>query len=129
VAARLQDAEASVVVTADGFWRRGQRVEMKAVADEAVAARSVGAHVIVVSRLGTAAVTQPRDRVWSDLVDSQSDTAETAHRRGRPVMLIYTSGTTGRRRARCTRTAAFRSRRLRTWRTPSTSARATPCTG
>ena len=54
VASRLQDAEASVLITADGFWRRGQRVEMKAVADEAVAASSSVRHVLVVSRLGTA---------------------------------------------------------------------------
>lgn len=97
VAARLQDAEASVVVTADGFWRRGQRVEMKRVADEAVAAAPSVRHVIVVSRLGTATATQPHDRMWSDLVDSQSDTAETARTGAEdPVMLIYTSGTTGR---------------------------------
>ena len=38
VATRLRDADARVLVVADGFWRRGQLVAMKAVADEAVTA-------------------------------------------------------------------------------------------
>jgi acetyl-CoA synthetase len=97
VAARLQDAEASVVITADGFWRRGQRVAMKAVADEAVAASPSVRHVIVVSRLGTAAATHARERLWSDLVDPQPATCETERTDAEdPLMLIYTSGTTGR---------------------------------
>jgi acetyl-CoA synthetase len=97
VAARLQDAEATIVITADGFWRRGQRVAMKAVADEAVAVSPSVRHVIVVSRLGDAAATHARDHLWSDLVDSQPSTAETARTAAEdPVMLIYTSGTTGR---------------------------------
>ena len=97
VAARLQDAEATVLITADGFWRRGQRVEMKQVADAAVSASPSVRHVVVVSRLGTAAVTRPHDRLWSALVDPQPDTADTERTAAEdPLMLIYTSGTTGR---------------------------------
>ena len=97
VAARLQDAEASVVITADGFWRRGQRVSMKAVADEAVAASRSVRHVIVVSRLGTATAGHDRDHLWSDLVDPQPSSCETERTDAEdPLMLIYTSGTTGR---------------------------------
>src|SRR6185503_12225202 len=97
VASRLQDAEATVVITADGFWRRGQRVAMKAVADEAVTASPTVRHVIVVSRLGSAAATHARDRLWSDLVDPQPSTCDTERTDAEdPLMLIYTSGTTGR---------------------------------
>jgi len=97
VAARLQDAEAALVITADGFWRRGQHVAMKTVADEAVAATPSVRHVLVVSRLGTAAATHPRDRLWSDLVDRQPSACETERTSAEdPLMLIYTSGTTGR---------------------------------
>ena len=55
VAARLQDCEASVLVTADGFFRRGAVVPMKAVADEAVALVPSVGRVIVVRRLGVRA--------------------------------------------------------------------------
>jgi len=97
VAARLQDAEASVLITADGFWRRGQRVEMKAVADDALAASPSVRHTIVVSRLGTAVASHARDRLWSELVDSQPATCDTERTDAEdPLMLIYTSGTTGR---------------------------------
>jgi acetyl-CoA synthetase len=97
VAARLQDAEASVLITADGFWRRGQRVAMKEVADAAVANTPSVRHVIVVSRLGMAAATHARDCLWSHVVDPQPSTAETERTDAEdPLMLIYTSGTTGR---------------------------------
>jgi len=97
VTARLRDSEAKVVITADGFWRRGQRVAMKPVADEAAAASPSVTHVVVVARLGEAAATQPRDRLWAALVDGQADTYETARSGAEdPLMLIYTSGTTGK---------------------------------
>ena len=97
VTTRLQDAEVRVLITADGFWRRGQPVAMKAVADESAAAAPSVEHVVVVSRLGTATAAQARDHLWSDLVDRQPSTCDTEHTDAEdPLMLIYTSGTTGR---------------------------------
>jgi acetyl-CoA synthetase len=52
VSTRVRDAEASVLFTVDGCWRRGQAVPMKAVADEAALSSPSLRHVIVVSRLG-----------------------------------------------------------------------------
>ena len=52
VAARLQDAEAKAVITADGGLRRGSQALMKPVADEAVAESPSVEHVIVLERLG-----------------------------------------------------------------------------
>ena len=97
VATRLVDAGASVLVTADGFWRRGQAVTMKATADAAVAAARDVRHVIVVPRLGVDVPMGARDRRWSDLVTGHSETCAT-ERTGAddPLMIIYTSGTTGR---------------------------------
>jgi acetyl-CoA synthetase len=108
VRTRLRDAETKVLVTADGFWRRGQRVDMKAVADEAVADAPTVEHVIVVPRLGIDMRLHDRDRRFADVMPqpardarSRSDRAiveclpERTHA-GDPLMLIYTSGTTGR---------------------------------
>ena len=53
VAARLVDCEAKLLVTADGFWRRGNPVALKATADEAVAAAPSVERVVVVRRLAT----------------------------------------------------------------------------
>ncbi len=96
-ATRLRDAEASLMITADGFWRRGQRVEMKKTADEAADAASVK-QLLVVSRLGGETRWNPqRDHRWNDVVPGQPDTADTERTSAEdPLMIIYTSGTTGR---------------------------------
>jgi acetyl-CoA synthetase len=97
VTMRLQDSEAKALVTADGFWRRGQAVVMKPLADEAAAASPSVRHVIVVPRLGSEIVMQPRDRRWADLFDASSGRVETERTDAEdPLMIIYTSGTTGR---------------------------------
>ena len=103
VATRLQDCEASVLITADGFFRRGSVVPMKSVADEAVARAPSVRRVIVVRRLGERARAVPwsadRDRWWDAAADDQPDatTASPAELDPEsPYMLIYTSGTTGR---------------------------------
>jgi acetyl-CoA synthetase len=103
VAARLNDCEASVLVTADGFLRRGTPVPMKATADAAVAlAPSVG-RVICVRRLGDLAPATPwnrdRDRWWDEAIAAAADDPSTVRRDTdpeTPYMLIYTSGTTGK---------------------------------
>ena len=97
VSTRLRDAEVSVLVTADGFWRRGQPVLVKRVADEAVDASPSVRHVIVVPRLGIDVAWHARDHRWGDLLAGQPDAFETERTGAEdPVLLIYTSGTTGR---------------------------------
>src|SRR3954468_10147744 len=98
VATRLRDADAGVLVTADGFWRRGQPVLMKAVADEAAAQCPSLRHMVVVPRLGQQPSLQAgRDWQWDDLVAGQSSAADTERTSAEdPLMIIYTSGTTGK---------------------------------
>jgi acetyl-CoA synthetase len=108
VTMRLNDADASVIVTADAFWRRGQAVQMKAIADQAAAASPSVRHTIVVPRLGAAAPPaaapdhsigadrRRREHRWDTLINSQSGDATTARTDAEdPLMIIYTSGTTG----------------------------------
>jgi acetyl-CoA synthetase len=98
VASRLSDCEATVLITADGFHRRGQVVRMKEVADEAVAQCPSVTTVLVYRRLGRDIPWTPgRDRWWHETTAGQSDRASAVPvEADRPCLIIYTSGTTGK---------------------------------
>jgi acetyl-CoA synthetase len=97
IAARLIDAEAKALFTADGFYRRGQVVPMKGIADEAARHVPTLQHLLVLKRVGASVPMQDgRDRWWHALIDWQTDQAYTEHTAAEdPLMIIYTSGTTG----------------------------------
>ena len=103
IATRLVDCGATVLITADGFLRRGGWVDLKSVADAAVEQAPTVERVVVVRRAGDA-LTVPwregRDRWWGSAVDGAAATEEPAAPDERdpetPYMVIYTSGTTGR---------------------------------
>ena len=95
IAGRLRDAEAKVLITADGFYRRGQVVTMKEVADTAADAASSVDAVVVVERVGRRYPARGRDVKWSELTHPAIlDVADTSAED--PYMVIYTSGTTGK---------------------------------
>jgi acetyl-CoA synthetase len=98
VASRLQDCEARLLITADGFHRRGQVVRMKETADEAVAMSPSVEQVLVYRRLGREIPwTAGRDLWWHEAVANESDRSETVMvEADRPLLIVYTSGTTGR---------------------------------
>ncbi|ROS42405.1 acetate--CoA ligase [Amycolatopsis thermoflava] len=93
---RVDDAEAKVVITADGQYRRGKAVPVKAGVDEALAGSAVE-KVVVVRRTGTPVSMGERDVWWHELVDPQptEHTAE-AFDSEHPLFILYTSGTTGK---------------------------------
>jgi acetyl-CoA synthetase len=98
VVSRVQDAEAKVLITADGFLRRGQVVKLKETADEAMAQCPSVKTVLVLRRLGREIPWDAsRDRWWHDAVAHESDQHEAvAVPADHPALIIYTSGTTGR---------------------------------
>jgi acetyl-CoA synthetase len=95
---RLGDAEAKAIVTCDGYYRRGQLVHMKSVADAAIARVPSIHKSIIVRRLGEKNPQVPgRDHWWHELIERQPQRAETERTDAEdPLMIIYTSGTTGR---------------------------------
>jgi len=96
VATRLQESGAVALITADGTTRRGKRVPLKQIADEAVAAAPSVQHVIVVRHLADEVEMQDgRDVYWEEL-DAAPVPAETvATEANHPLTIVYTSGTTG----------------------------------
>ena len=98
VVTRLADAKAKALFTADGFQRRGRKIGMKPVADQAAKSVPSLRHMIVTNRADLATDMDPmRDHWWHELVDGQSTQAETETIDAESVlMVIYTSGTTGR---------------------------------
>ena len=96
---RIEDAEARFVITADGGWRSGKVVELKAATDKAL---SEGAgsieKVIVLRHTGLDVPMQAgRDLWWHDLTNGQAATCEPEWLDAEhPLFLLYTSGSTGK---------------------------------
>ncbi len=97
---RILDADARVVITADGGYRRGAPSALKPTVDEALAKGSgdVVRNVLVVRRTGQEVPwTEGRDVWWHDAVDGASDAHEpVAVEAEHPLFILYTSGTTGK---------------------------------
>ncbi len=96
---RIEDAGAKMVITADGGWRGGNRVELKRAVDKALeeGCRTVQS-VIVHARIGGDCTMQPgRDHWWHDVLAGQGAHCEPEWVGAEdPLFLLYTSGSTGR---------------------------------
>ncbi|MBU6311914.1 MAG: acetate--CoA ligase [Actinomycetales bacterium] len=95
---RIDDAQAKLVITADGQHRRGSAMPLKPAVDEAVQESPSIEHVLVVRRTGGQVdMTEGRDVWWHVIVDKQSDQhVPEAFDSEHPLFILYTSGTTGK---------------------------------
>jgi acetyl-CoA synthetase len=95
---RIQDADAKLVITADGGFRKGAAFALKPAVDEALKGKHSVEKVLVVKRTGQeTAWNSDRDIWWHELVDSQSSVHtpeffDSEH----PLFILYTSGTTAK---------------------------------
>jgi acetyl-CoA synthetase len=98
LAGRIQDAGARLLITADGGWRRGQKVPLKHNADEAVASCPTIEHVVVVARTGDdVPMTQGRDLSYTGLVAEQPAECAPEEMDSEDLLYtLYTSGTTAK---------------------------------
>jgi acetyl-CoA synthetase len=97
-AARLAQAEAKLLFTADGSLRRGTVIEVKEAADAVAASVPTLRHLIVVRRLGRPVSMQRGRDLWHhELIEGRSDASPTLSLDAEdPCMILYTSGTTGK---------------------------------
>jgi acetyl-CoA synthetase len=95
---RINDAEAKLLITADGAWRRGQVVPLKANADEALRDCPTIEHVITVRRCGNEHdFVEGRDLWYHEIVADQPATSVPEPMDAEDLLyLLYTSGTTGK---------------------------------
>ncbi len=95
---RINDCQAKVCVTADGGFRRGKIIPLKASVDEAIAKTPSIAKVVVLKRTGSeVAMKAGRDVFWHDVVAGQpADTPAERLPAEHPLFILYTSGTTGK---------------------------------
>jgi acetyl-CoA synthetase len=95
---RIQDADASLVITADGGFRKGAPFALKPAVDEALKGKTNVKNVLVVKRTGQeTAFDDSRDIWWHELVEKQSDKHQCEFFDSENgLFILYTSGTTAR---------------------------------
>ena len=94
---RINDADARLVITADGGYRKGAAFALKPAVDEALRGQHNVAKVLVVKRTGQETAWTDRDVWWHEIVDRQpaehvAESFDSEH----PLFILYTSGTTAK---------------------------------
>lgn len=100
IAERMNDAEAKLIVTADGGWRAGRVVPLKQVVDEALKKTSTVKKALVVKRIGNEVEMDPeRDDWYHEVLAEVPLTAYVEPEKMKsedPLFVLHTSGTTGK---------------------------------
>ena len=105
---RLQDTKAKILITADGYYRKGKVIDLKKSADQGIKQTDVK-KVFVVKRVGNAVkMKKGRDFWWKDQTENQSDKCDSVPMRSEDLLFIlYTSGSTGKPKGCCHACAGY----------------------
>ena len=95
---RINDCQAKLIITADGGWRRGKVIELKANVDQAVEGSPCVHSVLVVKRCGNpVTMVEGRDTWWREAWEgAPNQHAAKAFDSEHPLFILYTSGSTGK---------------------------------
>lgn len=96
---RIDDAQAKLVITADGGYRKGKAHALKEAVDHALSAENCPTieNVLVVKRTGTEVVWNPKDIWWHEaLAEASVEHVAVGFDAEHPLFILYTSGTTGK---------------------------------
>jgi acetyl-CoA synthetase len=98
IADRVNDAEAKLIITADGLNRGVKQIDLKSIIDEALITCESVSSVLVFNALNSTVNMHPkRDFWWSDIVNHQDKTCEAVQMDAEDMLFIlYTSGSTGK---------------------------------
>jgi len=94
---RLQDTEAKILITSDGYYRRGQVINLKQNADEGIKDTKVQKVIVVKRAQNEVSWQEGRDLWWQELVEKESDNCQPETMDAEDILFIlYTSGSTGK---------------------------------
>jgi len=98
LAARINDAQCALLITADGAFRGAKTVPLKSIADEALAlCDSVRKCIVYQRTFETVKWNDKKDVWWHDFIDGLSDTCLAEEMDAEdPLFILYTSGSTGK---------------------------------
>ncbi|QDU00473.1 Acetyl-coenzyme A ligase [Gimesia chilikensis] len=98
IADRNNDAQAKLVITADGGWRRGKNIPLKEAVDQSLEKSPSVEKVVVYRRTGCEVDMVPdRDYWWHDLMEDVSAECDPVELDSEhPLFILYTSGSTGK---------------------------------
>lgn len=93
---RVNDCTAKVVISCDGFHRKGKLIPLKRQVDKALEDAPTVKHAIIYKNVGNRVKWNKRDKWWHELVKNQSTECKTKILKSNDILyLLYTSGTTG----------------------------------